>query len=64
MQSEAVPTAGLPNLILICPLPAIVERLGLAKPCPHSVTRDRKLYSILVGGIGILTKCSASPQVF
>ena len=59
-----VPTAGLPNLILISPLPSIVERLDLAKPCPHSVIRDRKLYSIRLGGIGVLSKSYVSPQEF
>jgi hypothetical protein len=56
MQSETVPTAGWPNLILIYPLPAMVERLDLAKPYSHSVNRDRKLYSTRLGGIGNLTK--------
>jgi hypothetical protein len=42
MQSETVPTAGLLNLILIYPLPSIVERLDLAKPSPLSVNRDMK----------------------
>ena len=63
MQSETVPTAGWPSLIMIYPLPAILERLDLAKPCPPSVNREMKLYSTLPGGIGILTKCCLTPQV-
>jgi hypothetical protein len=31
---------------------------------PRSVNRDMKLYSILLGWIGILTKSCVSPQVF
>ena len=42
MQSETVPTAGLPNLILIYALPSIVERQDLVKPSPLSVNRDMK----------------------
>ena len=64
MQSETVPTAGLPNLILIYPLSSIVGRQDLAKPSPRSVNRDMKFYSTLPGGIGVLTKPSVSPQVF
>jgi hypothetical protein len=42
IQSETISTARLPNLILIYPLPSIVERLDLAKPSPLSVNRDMK----------------------
>ena len=62
-QSEPVPAAGLPNLILIYPLPAIVERLDLAKPCPPSVNRDMKLHSTRPGRIGIPTRSCVSPKV-
>jgi hypothetical protein len=64
MLSETISTDGLPNLTLIYPLPAIVGRQDLAKPCPHSVNRDRKLHSTRLGGIGILTKSGVSPQGF
>jgi hypothetical protein len=33
-------------------------------PHPRSVNRDMKLYSRLLGGIGIPTKSCVSPQVF
>jgi hypothetical protein len=45
MESETVPTAGWPNLMPNYLLPSVVERLDLAKPCPHSVNGDRKFYS-------------------
>ena len=48
----------------IYPLPSIVERLDLAKPCLHRVNRDRKLFSTRLGGIGILTRSCVSSQVF
>ena len=46
--------------MVIYPLPSILERLDLAKPCPHSVNRNMKSYSALLGGIGILTKSCVS----
>jgi hypothetical protein len=61
MQSETVPTAGLPNLILVYPLSSIVERQDLAKPSPRSVSRGMKLYSTRPGGIGIPTRSCVSP---
>src|ERR1017187_2384573 len=64
MQSETVPTAGLPNLILVYPLSSIVERLDLEKPCPPSVRRGMKLYSTRPARIGIPTRSCVSPQVF
>jgi hypothetical protein len=48
----------------IYPLPAILERFDLAKPCPHSVNRDKKWYSTRLGGIGILTRSCVSPKGF